>query len=45
VESAEVILLPGGDDEAIWAYFAAAGFPPERQGRAALAALDWPAQR
>ena len=40
VDSAEVILLPGADDEAIWAYFAAAGFPPERSVRAALAALD-----
>ena len=39
VESAEVVLLPGADDEAIWSYFAAAGFPPERQVRAALSAL------
>jgi ATP-dependent DNA helicase RecQ len=38
--SAEVILLPGSDDEAIWAYFASAGFPPERQVREALSALD-----
>ena len=40
VDSAEVILLPGSEDEAIWAYFAAAGFPPESQVRATLNALD-----
>jgi ATP-dependent DNA helicase RecQ len=40
VENAEVILLPGSDDEAIWAYFAAAGFPPEREVRTTLAVLD-----
>ena len=40
VDSAEVILLPGADDEAIWSYFASVGFPPERQVRAALTALD-----
>ncbi len=37
---AEVVLLPGSDDEAIWAYFASAAFPPERQVREALAVLD-----
>jgi ATP-dependent DNA helicase RecQ len=40
VDSAEVVLLPGSDDEAIWSYFTSAGFPPERQVRAALSALD-----
>ncbi|MBV9594708.1 MAG: RecQ family ATP-dependent DNA helicase [Actinobacteria bacterium] len=40
VASATVVLMPGAEDEAIWSYFAAAGFPPERQVRAALAALD-----
>ena len=32
VDSAEVILLPGPEDEAIWGYFASVGFPPERAG-------------
>jgi ATP-dependent DNA helicase RecQ len=40
VDSAEVVLLPGSDDEAIWSYFASVGFPPERDVRAALAALE-----
>ena len=39
VDSAQVVLLPGSDDEAIWSYFASVGFPPERQVRAALTAL------
>jgi len=39
VERAEVILLPGHEDRDIWAYFASLAFPPERQVRAALAAL------
>ena len=38
-ERAEVILLPGREDRDIWAYFASLAFPPERQVRAALAAL------
>jgi ATP-dependent DNA helicase RecQ len=38
-EHAEVILLPGREDRDIWAYFASLAFPPERQVRAALAAL------
>ena len=38
-DSAEVILLPGREDRDIWAYFASLAFPPERQVRAALAAL------
>src|SRR5690242_11923403 len=39
-ESAEVILLPGREDRDIWAYFASLAFPPERQVRATLAALE-----
>ncbi len=39
VADAQVILLPGGEDEAIWQYFASVGFPRENQVRAALAAL------
>ena len=40
VEHAEVLLLPGEEDAAIWRYFASLAFPPEEQVRAALAALD-----
>src|SRR4029450_12905205 len=40
VRSADVLLLPGREDEAIWRYFAALGFPPEDQVRATLAALS-----
>ncbi|WP_225878228.1 RecQ family ATP-dependent DNA helicase [Spongiactinospora rosea] len=40
VERAEVILLPGPEDRAIWAYFASLAFPPEPVVRATLAALD-----
>ena len=40
VERAEVILLPGREDDAIWAYFASLGFPPEDQVRAVLSALE-----
>ncbi len=39
VRSAEVLLLPGQADEAVWSYFASAGFPPEPVAREALAAL------
>jgi len=39
VDRAQVILLPGSEDEAIWRYFASLGFPAEEQVRAALAAL------
>src|SRR5499427_3279108 len=39
VERAEVILLPAAEDRDIWAYFASLAFPPERDVRAALAAL------
>ena len=40
VERAEVVLLPGREDEAIWAYFASLAFPPEEQVRTVLAALE-----
>ncbi|WP_034090269.1 RecQ family ATP-dependent DNA helicase [Streptacidiphilus albus] len=40
VDHADVLLLPGREDEAIWAYFASVGFPPEEQVRRTLAALE-----
>ncbi|SFC34489.1 RecQ family ATP-dependent DNA helicase [Streptomyces aidingensis] len=39
VEHAEVLLLPGKEDEAIWRYFADTAFPPEAQVRQTLSAL------
>ncbi|MEU2357084.1 RecQ family ATP-dependent DNA helicase [Streptomyces misionensis] len=39
VQHAEVLLLPGKEDEAIWRYFAETAFPPEEQVRQTLAAL------
>ncbi|MEJ3746007.1 DEAD/DEAH box helicase [Actinomycetes bacterium KLBMP 9797] len=39
VESADVLLLPGTEDAAIWRYFASLAFPPEDQVRTVLAAL------
>jgi ATP-dependent DNA helicase RecQ len=39
VEHADVVLLPGPEDEAIWRYFTSLAFPPEDQVRATLAAL------
>ncbi|PZS15457.1 MAG: recombinase RecQ [Pseudonocardiales bacterium] len=39
VDRAQVILLPGSEDHAIWDYFASVGFPREDQVRAALTAL------
>ncbi len=39
VERAEVLLLPGAEDEAIWRYFASLGFPSEEQVRTTLHAL------
>jgi ATP-dependent DNA helicase RecQ len=39
VDRAQVILLPGPEDQAIWDYFAAAGFPAEEHVRTALRAL------
>jgi len=40
VTSAEVILLPGTEDAAIWRYFASLAFPPEDQVRRTLDALS-----
>ena len=40
VDRAEVVLLPGQEDEAIWGYFASLGFPPEEQVRTVIAALE-----
>ncbi|MFI5935837.1 DEAD/DEAH box helicase [Actinoplanes sp. NPDC051494] len=40
VEHAEVMLLPGVEDAAIWRYFASLAFPPEDQVRAVLNALS-----
>ena len=41
VERAEVVLLPGGqEDEAIWRYFASLGFPSEEQVRQVLGVLS-----
>lgn len=45
VEHAEVLLLPGPEDESIWRYFASLAFPPEEQVRRTLdvlAAADRP---
>ncbi|WP_369199350.1 DEAD/DEAH box helicase [Streptomyces sp. PU-14G] len=45
VEHAEVLLLPGQEDEAIWRYFASLAFPAEEQVRRTLdvlAASDGP---
>ncbi|MFJ9540238.1 RecQ family ATP-dependent DNA helicase [Streptomyces sp. NPDC101225] len=39
VEHADVLLLPGKEDEAIWRYFADTAFPPETQVRQTLATL------
>ncbi|NUL02308.1 RecQ family ATP-dependent DNA helicase [Streptomyces lunaelactis] len=39
VEHAEVLLLPGKEDEAIWQYFASVAFPPEELVRRTLAVL------
>ena len=40
VERADVVLLPGREDRDIWAYFASLAFPPERQVRATIEALE-----
>ena len=37
--SADVLLLPGTEDAAIWRYFASLAFPPEEQVRTVLRAL------
>ncbi|RKN37859.1 DEAD/DEAH box helicase [Streptomyces hoynatensis] len=39
VDHAEVLLLPGREDEAIWRYFSSLSFPPEDQVRQTLGAL------
>ncbi|MGP4047899.1 RecQ family ATP-dependent DNA helicase [Streptomyces sp. 2A115] len=39
VEHAEVLLLPGKEDQAIWQYFASLAFPPEEQVRRTLDVL------
>lgn len=39
IDRAEVLLLPGPEDQAIWRYFASLAFPPEEQVRTTLAAL------
>ncbi|MCL7430452.1 RecQ family ATP-dependent DNA helicase [Streptomyces sp. YS415] len=39
VAHADVLLLPGKEDEAIWRYFADTAFPPETQVRQTLSAL------
>ncbi|MEV7958226.1 RecQ family ATP-dependent DNA helicase [Streptomyces sp. NPDC088252] len=39
VEHADVLLLPGKEDEAIWRYFADTAFPPEAHVRQTLSAL------
>ncbi|MER5438691.1 RecQ family ATP-dependent DNA helicase [Streptomyces sp. NPDC002790] len=39
VDHAEVLLLPGKEDEAIWRYFASLAFPPEEQVRRTLDVL------
>src|SRR5690348_7018431 len=40
VEHAEVVLLPGTEDAAIWRYFASLAFPPEHQVREVLGVLE-----
>ncbi|GAA3836460.1 DEAD/DEAH box helicase [Streptomyces chiangmaiensis] len=39
VEHAEVLLLPGKEDQASWEYFASLAFPPEEQVRRTLEAM------
>jgi ATP-dependent DNA helicase RecQ len=39
-DRAEVVLLPGQEDRAIWEYFGSLSFPPEDAVRRTLAALD-----
>ena len=40
VQRAEVVLLPGPEDRAIWEWFGSQGFPPEEQVRVVLDALE-----
>ena len=39
-ERADVVLLPGPEDRAIWDWFSSMSFPPQPEVRATLAALD-----
>ncbi|MDX6346208.1 MAG: ATP-dependent helicase RecQ [Streptomyces sp.] len=39
VDHAEVLLMPGAEDEKIWEYFASLAFPPEEQVRRTLEVL------
>ena len=39
VDRAQVILMPGPEDQAVWDYFASVGFPREAQVREALSVL------
>ncbi len=39
VDRAEVVLLPGHEDQAIWSYFASLAFPPPAAAQAVLATL------
>ena len=39
-DTADVLLLPGAEDPAIWQYFATASMPEEDRARAVLAALE-----
>ncbi|GAA1509116.1 DEAD/DEAH box helicase [Dactylosporangium maewongense] len=39
VDKADVLLLPGTEDQAIWRYFASLAFPPEAQVRGVLSVL------
>src|SRR3954469_4344017 len=40
VERADVLLLPGSEDEDVWRYFASVGFPPEDLVRQTLSVLS-----
>jgi ATP-dependent DNA helicase RecQ len=40
VRRAEVLLLPGAEDKAIWSYFGSLAFPPEHQVRATLSTMS-----
>jgi len=40
VQSAQVLLLPGSEDEDVWRYFSSVGFPPEDVVRRTLDVLD-----
>jgi ATP-dependent DNA helicase RecQ len=44
-ESADVLLLPGGEDPDIWEYFATSSMPDEDEARAVLDALPGPSDQ